>query len=1575
MVDRLYLAYTIADAEWLITQPDLLKEGKIVYSGIEPHLVFRTARIPADDAVELYRQLDFCTIANEAESLRCKFEQTLRQIGPDYGLSLIYKNIDILSCSLHLLYYFFYEAVTSYHLALAIIRKYQPKEIWVNQSPFTAVTQWGLAPPPQTNYENQVWGAMRNIGVIIKDLEIPNTLKSSNAQEQQIDLTYRSQYQPWQPQYSHRETVSQSKNALKSDVLLALQNNFLKNYAPIGEALANSFNFKTLDLIQQNLWFGWHDASDSIPVPLIQDLDNTSSIQINQLLNDRRFTDAFSDYPLDIWKIIQSRVDLLFSFDIPFVCAWIECAHWVLAQVQPKLIVMAEEVSLAARSLGAVAKLHGIKKLVIEHGSSETQISKDERSDMHRWQHNYAETRPDYVATWGSYGQHYYIENLGWSAKQVIPTGWPWIEREIRQHLSSGKIKQVANVKLQLLFLSTSTHKSYHYLYDTLLEAAKQLHVEIVIRPHGAENMNYLRDLANLVGVNVKIDNSSNILDQIAESDIVIGGATSVLSYAIALSKPCIFIDLLGMRDYKPYAIEGAAIGVYNREELIPAIEKLNSDVEERNRQHKKQKLFTQQYLGELDGNATERIINFVKRELNMQDKLSTEYRNFSTQADILRVDIGCGIHKPKDFIGVDIAPGVGVDIVADLSKEFPFPDSSVDELRAHDIIEHLYDRIHTMNEIWRVCKPGAKIDIRVPSTDGRGAFQDPTHISFWNINSFLYYCSEFPAYIELCRRYGFQGEFKAVKLEHEESPDGVIHVRAELLVVKPVSDFSKNQITGNGHSRITQEYQQEIKEQFAPQINVDVQSQEQELFYRISTYVKQYQQDPNRTTIANIRQARYQIAQQWLNISDSEIESVYLGDFGKAHQILLNSGIKNEVFTPTEQAFVDEVTAHVCRGLDCTKRVQYILAAMLYRCADQLPLEHEISTIPTWFINDYLKFLFQPQLYFKELEEANNYHHYMQGWINYLHTSIFSNPDSLLWHEVVQHFVLIANFIPLYFNEDNLQDIYVKRGEILDFFLKINGYQVSYEFDDRPVTRKKIRMGILAAHFMPSAETFATLPVYEYISRYFEVILYSLNQTDHPLEQYCQSCANSFKLLPQDLAEQANTIRADDLDILFIATNVTAVTNQISLLSMHRLARIQVTSGGSVVTTGMRHIDYYISGTHTDPSAISEQQYREKLVKLEGTVHCFSYGNEQENVTIKVDRENLGISEESVIFISGANFFKIIPELINTWAKIISGVPNSVLVLLPFGPNWSNNYPKKAFVNHLIKVFSKHRIPAEQLIVLDPQPVPNREEVKEYFKIADVYLDSYPFAGTTSLVEPLQVNLPVIARRGTNFRSAMGAAMVQALDVPDLVADSEESYIQLAIALGKNPELRQQKSAQIKEKMQGNPSFLDSRSYSAKIGGLFQELFSKYLADTLSQNFRLGDINLIIFPDWLQPEDLLYQDLASVISTLTTHPDKSHITLLIDTQNISEEEADMLLSSLTMNLLMEEDVDITEGPEISLLGKISDTQWKTLLPRIHTRIALATDNQSAIAQAKAENLPSCELDNLIISKLEMTPV
>ena len=182
--------------------------------------------------------------------------------------------------------------------------------------------------------------------------------------------------------------------------------------------------------------------------------------------------------------------------------------------------------------------------------------------------------------------------------------------------------------------------------------------------------------------------------------------------------------------------------------------------------------------------------INVVQDIISKINSSSEQSSNYSNR---LCIDLGCGDWKPEGFIGVDIASRPNVDVVANLNSRFPFPDSSADVIRAHDVIEHLQDRIHTMNELWRVAKPDGVIDIRVPSTDGRGAFQDPTHISFWNINSFMYYCIEYPAYLKLNQIYGFKGAFKVESMKQERSEGDVVHVRALLTAVKQCNNEKYN--------------------------------------------------------------------------------------------------------------------------------------------------------------------------------------------------------------------------------------------------------------------------------------------------------------------------------------------------------------------------------------------------------------------------------------------------------------------------------------------------------------------------------------------------------------------------------------------------------------------------------------------------------------------------------------------------------------------------------------------------------------------------------------------------------------
>lgn len=116
------------------------------------------------------------------------------------------------------------------------------------------------------------------------------------------------------------------------------------------------------------------------------------------------------------------------------------------------------------------------------------------------------------------------------------------------------------------------------------------------------------------------------------------------------------------------------------------------------------------------------------------------------TRANLLKLNLGCSDDHKPGYLSVDIAPPA--DVVTDLRVPWPWEDSSVDEIYAHDVLEHL-PQIHALNEAHRVLKPGGILDLAVPAvnlSDGRinlGAFADPTHVSFWCLDTRYYYCEQ----------------------------------------------------------------------------------------------------------------------------------------------------------------------------------------------------------------------------------------------------------------------------------------------------------------------------------------------------------------------------------------------------------------------------------------------------------------------------------------------------------------------------------------------------------------------------------------------------------------------------------------------------------------------------------------------------------------------------------------------------------------------------------------------------------------------------------------------------------------
>jgi SAM-dependent methyltransferase len=103
-------------------------------------------------------------------------------------------------------------------------------------------------------------------------------------------------------------------------------------------------------------------------------------------------------------------------------------------------------------------------------------------------------------------------------------------------------------------------------------------------------------------------------------------------------------------------------------------------------------------------------------------------------------LDFGAAHNRPEGYIGVDRRPGPDVHLVAQLPDGLDLPDSSVGVIRAADFLEHVADKVGLMNEIYRLLAPGGLLLSQTPSTDGRGAFQDPTHVAFYNENSFWYF-------------------------------------------------------------------------------------------------------------------------------------------------------------------------------------------------------------------------------------------------------------------------------------------------------------------------------------------------------------------------------------------------------------------------------------------------------------------------------------------------------------------------------------------------------------------------------------------------------------------------------------------------------------------------------------------------------------------------------------------------------------------------------------------------------------------------------------------------------------------
>ena len=127
--------------------------------------------------------------------------------------------------------------------------------------------------------------------------------------------------------------------------------------------------------------------------------------------------------------------------------------------------------------------------------------------------------------------------------------------------------------------------------------------------------------------------------------------------------------------------------------------------------------------------------------------------------------------------------------------------------------------------------------------------------------------------------------------------------------------------------------------------------------------------------------------------------------------------------------------------------------------------------------------------------------------------------------------------------------------------------------------------------------------------------------------------------------------------------------------------------------------------------------------------------------------------------------------------------------------------------------------------------PEKEYERIGKYlatYKLADLFLDTSPYNGGTTVVDALLVGLPVITKTGETVVSRLATSALNAIEMPELITKSEQEYEELALELATNKD----KLSQIKEKLAINKnktSLFDPINNIRKIEKKYREFVQNY--------------------------------------------------------------------------------------------------------------------------------------------------
>ncbi|MCC6592978.1 MAG: tetratricopeptide repeat protein [Xanthomonadales bacterium] len=385
-----------------------------------------------------------------------------------------------------------------------------------------------------------------------------------------------------------------------------------------------------------------------------------------------------------------------------------------------------------------------------------------------------------------------------------------------------------------------------------------------------------------------------------------------------------------------------------------------------------------------------------------------------------------------------------------------------------------------------------------------------------------------------------------------------------------------------------------------------------------------------------------------------------------------------------------------------------------------------------------------------------------------------------------------------------------------------------------RARTPGRLRLAYVSADFHQHATAALTARLFELHDRArFEVHAWSFGRDDgSPMRRRLEAAFEHFHEVRGWSDEAiARAIHASGCDIAIDLKGYTADARP-AIFSAHP-APLQVAWLGFPGTSGNPAFDYLIADRQLI-AAEETDDYSERIVWLPDS---YQANDDRRAIAATAPgRAALGLPERCFVWCCFNNNFKIVPAVFDVWMRLLLAVPDSVLWLLADNPQAQAALEKEARARGVD--------PAR--LVFAP-----RADLPEHLArqaCADLFLDTLPCNAHTTASDALWAGLPVLTCRGESFAGRVGASLLHAAGLPELVTHSLAEYEALALALARDPQRLQALRARLGRGNAGLPLF-DSARFCRHLETGFAQMVERHRSGLAPASFDVVADGACRFP------------------------------------------------------------------------------------------------------------------------------